>query len=419
MTETRLIELGKRVTGREHSLFGGDYQRASHRLREAFSGKRILVVGAAGSIGSSTLRCILDWNPAEALLVDTAENNLVEVLRDLRSDPAVAEANLAIQPIDFGSPMMERILAQHPSFDWVFNFAAVKHVRSERDVPSLLQMADTNLLKADRFLGWLRTYGHGGDGVFFVSSDKAANPANLMGASKRMMEQLLFWHGSPEARQGNLHGEPCSGKPLRCTTARFANVAFSDGSLLLGFLNRIAKRQPLAGPSDIRRYFVTLEEAGQICCLAAVLPSHGEILVPRLSPIEDQKDFREIAVLVLAYHGLEPTWVDSEAAARQALPSGRRWPCYFAPSKAMGEKEYEEFVGVGEAPVEIGLKHLHVVTPPPLPTTALLKQVFSDLAGWREAPATCAGKEQIVECMKLVVDSLQHVSKDHSLDKGM
>jgi len=419
MTEIRLIELGKLVTGRERSLFGGDYQRASGRLQEAFSGKRILVVGAAGSIGSSTLRCILDWKPEETLLVDTAENNLVEVLREIRSDPAVAESNLSIQPIDFGSPMMERILAQHPGFDWVFNFAAVKQVRIERDVPSLLQMAVTNLLKADRFLGGPRKHGHGGDGVFFVSPDKAANPAQLMGASKRMMEQLLFWHGSRDAGQENLQGEPCAGKPLRCTTARFANVAFSDGSLLLGFLNRIAKRQPLAGPSDIRRYFVTLEEAGQICCLAAVLPSHGEILVPRLSPVEDQKDFREIAALVLDYHGLEPIWVDSEIAARQALPSGKSWPCYFAPSKAMGEKEYEEFVGAGEVPVEIGLDKLHVVTPPPLPTTALLKKVFADLAAWREAPATCSGKEQIVDCMKLVVDSLQHVTRDHSLDKGM
>lgn len=419
MTETRLLELGKLVTGRDRSLFEDDYRRASAPLREAFAGKRILLVGAAGSIGSSTLRCLLEWAPEEALLVDTAENNLVEVLREIRSDPKVAGSNVVIQPIDFGSPMMECILAQHPGFDWVFNFAAVKHVRSERDVPSLLQMADTNLLKADRFLGWLRTYGHGGDGVFFVSSDKAANPANLMGASKRIMEQLLFWHGSPDAAQGTIQGEPCAGKPLRCTTARFANVAFSDGSLLLGYLNRIAKRQPLAGPSDIRRYFVTLEEAGQICCLAAVLPSHGEILVPRLSPIEDQKDFREIAALVLEYHGLKPVWVESETAARQALPSGKNWPCYFAPSKAMGEKEYEEFVGAGEVPVEIGLDKLHVVTPPPLPTTALLKKVFADLAGWRKAPATCGGKEQIVDCMKLVVDSLQHVTKDHSLDKGM
>lgn len=419
MTETRLIELGKLVTGRECSLFRGDYERASSRLQEAFSGKRILVVGAAGSIGSSTLRCILDWNPEETLLVDTAENNLVEVLREIRSDPLVAETNLSIQPIDFGSPMMEHILAQHSGFDWVFNFAAVKHVRSERDVPSLLQMADTNLLKADRFLGWLRKHGHGRDGVFFVSSDKAANPANLMGASKRMMEQLLFWHGSPDALQGTLQGEPCDGKPLRCTTARFANVAFSDGSLLLGFLNRISKSQPLAGPSDIRRYFVTLEEAGQICCLAAVLPSHGEILVPRLSPIEDQKDFREIAELVLDYHGLVPVWVDSEVAARQTMPSGKNWPCYFAPSKAMGEKEYEEFVGRGELPVEIGLENLHVVTPPPLPTTYLLKKVFAELARWRESPAKCGGKDQIIDCMKLVVDSLRHVTKDHSLDKGM
>jgi FlaA1/EpsC-like NDP-sugar epimerase len=419
MTETRLIELGRLITGRDRSLFELDYLKASKRMQEAFTGKRILVVGAAGSIGSSTLHCLLAWNPEEALLVDTAENNLVEVLRDIRSDPAFAESNVAIQPIDFGSPMMESILAQHPGFDWVFNFAAVKHVRSERDVPSLLQMVDTNLLKADRFLGWLRKHGHGGEGVFFVSSDKAANPANLMGASKRMMEQLVFWHGSPDANQGNLQGEACEGERLRCTTARFANVAFSDGSLLLGFLNRIAKGQPLAGPSDIRRYFVTLEEAGQICCLAAVLPSHGQILVPRLSPIEDQKDFKEIATLVLGYYGLKPKWTDSEVTARQMVPPAGTWPCFFAPSKAMGEKEYEEFVGAGETPVEIGLGKLHLVEPPPLPSTELLKSVFGNLARWRNDPASCLGKDQIVDCMKQVVDSLQHVIKDHSLDKGM
>ncbi|BDU70460.1 UDP-N-acetylglucosamine 4,6-dehydratase [Geothrix oryzae] len=419
MAETRLLELGRLVTGRKQSLFESDYRAAAVQLEEAFSNRRILVVGAAGSIGSATLRCLLEWRPGEVLLVDTAENNLVEVLREIRSDPKVGESNIAIEPIDFGSPMMESILAGQAGFDWVFNFAAVKHVRSERDVPSLLQMVDTNLLKADRFLGWLRKYGHGQMGVFFVSSDKAANPANLMGASKRMMEQLLIWHGSEDASQGNLHGEPIEGNPLRCTTARFANVAFSDGSLLLGFLNRIAKGQPLAGPSDIRRYFVTLEEAGQICCLGAICPSHGQILVPRLSLADDQKNFKQIAELVLHHYGLEPRWLDTEASARLATPSGTTWPCFFAPSQAMGEKEYEEFVGTGETPLEIGLDNLHIVEPPPLPETKTLKEVFGKLARWREEPDLCTGKEQIVDCMKLVVDSLHHVTREHSLDKGM
>lgn len=419
MTETRLIELGRLVTGREVSLFEADYRQATHRLRGAFAGKRILVVGAAGSIGSSTLRCLLEWGPMETLLVDTAENNLVEVLREIRSDPALAEANVAIEPIDFGSPMMESILAQHQGFDWVFNFAAAKHVRSERDVPSLLQMVDTNLLKADRFLGWVRKHGHGREGVFFVSSDKAANPANLMGASKRIMEQMLFWHGSPDADSSNLQGGTHEGKPLRCTTARFANVAFSDGSLLLGFLHRIAKKQPLAGPSNIRRYFVTLEEAGQICCLAAVLPSHGQILVPRLSPVEDQKGFKDIAAMVLGYHGWRPKWVDSELIALRSVPSQGEWPCFFAPSKAMGEKEYEEFVGKGETTLEVGLDKLLLVEPPPLPATEVLKDVFGLLARWRENPASCLAKDQIVACLNRVVESLEHVTKDHSLDKGM
>jgi len=175
----------------------------------------------------------------------------------------------------------------------------------------------------------------------------------------------------------------------------------------------------LAGPSNIRRYFVTMEEAGQICCLAAVLPSHGQILVPRLSPIEDQKDFKEIASLVLGYHGFQPRWIESEEGARQASPSGKHWPCFFAPSKAMGEKEYEEFVGKGEAPLEIGLSALHLVEPPPLPSTETLKVVFSELARWRDNPSICAGKDAIAERVRMVVDSVQFVTKEHSLDKGM
>jgi FlaA1/EpsC-like NDP-sugar epimerase len=419
VSENKLVELGRIVTGRPKSLFEEDYQKSSARLREAFEGKRILVVGAAGSIGSSTVRCLLEWSPKETFLVDTAENNLVELLREIRSDAALSDANLTIQPIDFGSPMMERVLRNHSRFDWIFNFAAVKHVRSERDVPSLLQMMDTNLIKADRFLGWVRSHGHGQDGVFFVSSDKAANPANIMGATKRVMELLLFWHGSPESQGLTLAGAPCFGPPLRSTTARFANVAFSDGSLLLGFLNRISKNQPLAGPSNIRRYFVTLEEAGQICCLAAALPKSGEILVPRLSPETDLRDFKGIASLVLSHYGYTPRWCESEAEARSAGLSPSEWPCYFAPANTMGEKEFEEFVAKNETTREIGLTALQVVNAQRHSMYGDLEMVIQTLDRWKSNATEDLEKNAILRCLQRVVGSMDHVDSRLSLDQRM
>ncbi len=419
MPDLKLVDLGRRVTGRPVSLFREDFLAASAALSAAFAGRRILLVGAAGSIGGATLRCLLEWGPAEVLLVDTAENNLVETLREIRSDPAYAGAPVAIEPIDFGSPMMEGILRQQPPFDWVFNFAAVKHVRSERDVPSLFQMVDTNLLKADRFLGWVRAWGHGGAGTFFVSSDKAANPANLMGASKRIMEQLLFWHGSEACQGTTLLGAACSGGPLRTTTARFANVAFSDGSLLHGWLHRLAKGQPLAGPSDIRRYFVTLEEAGQICTLAAVLPAAGGILVPRLSPAEDLRDFKELAELVVRHHGYEPRWHATEAGARLDTPGDGFWPCFFSPSETMGEKPYEEFAGQGEVLLEMGLRALQVVGAAPNPSTEALSAAFAQLRDWRERAGLGVSKRDIARCMAALVPTLQHRDFKRSLDLGM
>ena len=419
MIDARLIELGRLVTGRPESLFKGDYHRHFDSLRKAFSGRRILVVGAAGSIGSSTLRCLLEWEPAETLLVDIAENNLVELLRSIRSDANLAQSHVAIQPVDYGSPIMERILQTHLPFDWVFNFAAAKHVRSERDVPSLLQMMDTNLLKADRFLGWLRKYGHGNEGVFFVSSDKAANPTNLMGASKRMMEQLLFWHASSDSAGSTLLGASCDGGPLRCTTARFANVAFSDGSLLQGFLNRIAKHQPLAGPSDIRRYFVTLEESGHICTLASLLARPGEVLIPALDELSDLKDFREIAELVLRFYGHEPNWCTSDHEAQAAVVQDGRWPCWFSPGDSMGEKPFEEFVGKGEHVREIGCQSVRIVRPASLPPTSELEAMFHRLLGWVEHPDETVTKEAILACVKKVVPTLSHANSQKSLDARM
>lgn len=409
------------VTGRSTPLFQGDLESNWAGMKELVRGRRVLVVGAAGSLGSSTVFPVLGLEPREVCLVDLAENNLVELLRSIRSSQELADAPVAIQPIDYGSPIMERFLCQSEPFELVLNFSAVKHVRSERDAVSLLHLLDTNLLKADRFLGWLRRYGHGGKGVFFVSSDKAANPANLMGASKRVMEHMIFWHGSPEAEGRTLLAEDGAfGPPLpRVTTARFANVAFSDGSLPWGFLQRLAKGQPLSGPSDVKRFLLSLREAGQLCTLASLFLEAGHILVPRLDPEADMISFREIAESTLAFHGLKARWCQDEAEARTVAPGQGEWPCFFAPSDTMGEKMYEEFVGDGERSVEVGLRELLAVPYAQAPSTADLRATFAGLEAFRTHPGRPVGKGDLVDLIRAVVPTLQHVDSERSLDRKM
>jgi FlaA1/EpsC-like NDP-sugar epimerase len=413
--------LSARVTGRPAPLFQADLDGHRGALRAVVEGRRVLVVGAAGSLGSSTVFPLLSLSPKEVCLVDLAENNLVELLRSIRSSAELSDAPVAIQPIDYGSPVMERFLRRSEPFDLVLNFSAVKHVRSERDEVSLLHLLDTNLLKADRFLGWLRRFGHGSRGVFFVSSDKAANPANLMGASKRVMEHMIFWHGSAEAEGRTLLEEGAAfGASLpRVTTARFANVAFSDGSLPWGFLQRLAKGQPLSGPSDVKRFLLSLQEAGQLCTLAGVLLADRHILVPRLDPDADMVSFKDIAEATLDFHRLKPRWCASDREARDMAPAAGEWPCYFSASDTMGEKMYEEFVADGERSVEVGLKELLAVPYEAAPDSGALRAVFARLEALRAEPDAPVAKADLVEAIRAVVPTLQHVDSEHSLDRKM
>lgn len=411
-----------RLTTRDRSLFALDLAERSQDLIARVAGRSVLVIGGAGSIGSATIRKLLRWSPSEVTIVDLAENNLVELLRSLRSSQAHAHAPVRIEPIDYGSPIMERFLADHPRFDLVLNFAAVKHVRSERDEVSLLHLIDTNLLKADRLLGWLRRHRHGRHGVFFVSSDKAANPANVMGASKRLMEHLLFWHAAPAAEghtlreRGAGHGPPL---PV-ATSARFANVAFSDGSLPWAFLQRVAQQQPLSGPSDIRRYLISLEEAGDLCAIASLLCPSRHVLVPRLDPESNLVDFREIAIATLELLGYAPRWCESEDEAR-SLTCGEsgQWPCYFAPTEAMGEKPSEEFVGRDERTIELESSSTMAIPYAHDPDTDLLRSVFRDFERWVSDPSSRVRKSDILDAIRSVVPTLEHVDSNVSLDARM
>lgn len=406
------------VTGRARSLFDDDLARHADGLRDALSGRRVLVAGGAGSIGAATILELLDCDPAALAVLDPSENNLAELLRTVRSRERVFRGEFSVAPLDYGSPLARRWLGSQSPFDWVLSFAALKHVRSERDAVSVLRMLEVNLLAADRFLGVLRAQGHGQRGVFTVSTDKAATPVSLMGASKRALELLLWAHGTnTSATSGGGDAAPL----VRATTARFANVAFSDGSLPWGFLQRLAKGQPLAAPGDVRRYLVSPREAGQLCLVATALAPDRRVLVPRLLPERDLTDFVRVAEATLREHGLQPSYYESEDEARGAVERDRRagrYPVLVTRSDTSGEKDEEIFVAKGETAEECGLDAALVVpAPTSLPDEALaaLLTLIEDGCE-RGLPVS---KPSITEALSRVVPELVHHDTGKSLDAKM
>lgn len=354
------------ATGRAHSLFGDDMRMAADALRARVAGRRILAVGAAGTIGSATVETILSFAPAAITVVDQNENALAELVRRLRSRPGgVGATELRTLPIDYGAPVMARLIAEEPPFDLVLHFAAIKHVRSEKDIYSLLQMIDTNVVKLARLLHSLGRRGFGGR-LFAVSTDKAANPTSFMGATKRVMEHVAFQIGAEAAPDAEI------------TSARFANVAFSNGSLLQSFENRLALGQPLAAPQDTRRYFVSRRESGQICAIAAAFAPPGAIVIPRLDPEKQLTLLEAVARRFLERAGLTPAIYEEETAARAGLASDRaagRWPLLLTPLDTVGEKPFEEFVGSSERADDIGLSALLAVRRAPVPAAELREVV--------------------------------------------
>ncbi|CCF20882.1 Predicted nucleoside-diphosphate sugar epimerase [Pseudorhizobium banfieldiae] len=340
------------ATGRADSLFEADITQSEAPLRAAITGKRVLAIGGAGSIGSSTVLQIAMRDPEVLHVIDQNENGLAELVRQLRSQPDLWSArDFQTLPLDYGSAAMRHLLASQPPYDLVLNFAALKHVRSEKDPFSTLQMFETNLLKQERLMHWLAGTGFAGR-FFTVSTDKAANPSSMMGASKRAMEHVLF----NSAAAATLSGTK--------TSARFANVAFSNGSLLQGFENRLARIEPLAAPRDTRRYFVSLRESGELCVLAAALAPDRTIVIPRLDPERHLVPLQTIAESFLRYHGYEPVHYFDEleacAAVKHEAEKGR-WPLLLTALDTSGEKPYEEFTTPRERTCEIGLPNLLAV----------------------------------------------------------
>ena len=316
------------VTKRDKSFFDNDLITNKERLTKEIRGKSILVIGGAGTIGSSFIKAALNYSPSELIVVDNNENGLTELTRTLRSDSTIiVPENYLTYPMSFNSDVFYKMLKMQGSFDIIANFAAHKHVRSEKDSFSIEAMIKNNVLDAKQFLDYLKL--NKPSHFFCVSTDKAANPVNVMGASKKLMENVIMAYS----------------KDFKITTARFANVAFSNGSLLYGYIERLLQRQPITCPSDVKRFFVSPEESGEICLLTCIIGGSGDIFFPKLN--EDQLvNFKDITLDFFKYLNREIKICQSESEAKEAanlIDEDSSYPCYFFRTDTSGEKLYEEF----------------------------------------------------------------------------
>lgn len=396
-------EMLARILKRNRSFFADDLESNSYAIREKCMGSRIMVIGAAGSIGSAFVKQILNFKPSCLHLVDISENNLVELVRDLRSSPMAMPDNFKTFAVAMGSLEFDRLLKSEDDYDYVVNFSALKHVRSERDPFSLMRMFDTNVIAVQRLITELA--GRATKKHFSVSSDKAANPANIMGATKIFMERILL----------------ASSDKVPFSTARFANVAFSDGSLLYGFIQRFAKKQPLSAPYDVKRYFISHEEAGQLCLLSCFLGDNRDIYFPDLDEEKDLLTFSEIAEIFLEARGYEPDLCGSENEAKEKAfmmtPESRRWPCYFFESDTTGEKDTEEFCTKYDHVVS-GLYHtINVIKQPPWQDTGSIDEALARFDTIKNSEKW--NKEDMVRAIKGVVPELMHEEKHKNLDQKM
>jgi len=384
-------------------LFQIDIQDNSAVLSEKIKEKSILVIGGAGSIGSSFIKSILHFKPASLVVVDVNENGLAELTRDLRSTKEMyVPADYVTYPMDFSSLVFEKMFRKRGGFDIVANFSAHKHVRSEKDIFSVEALVRNNVLNAKKLLDLLVEYPP--EEYFCVSTDKAANPVNIMGASKRIMEDVIFSYSDYF--------------PVK--TARFANVAFSNGSLPAGFLARIEKLQPLSAPMDTRRYFVSPEESGQICMLACMLGNNREIFFPLLAE-KQMMTFDKIAVNLLKVQSYEVLLCDSDAEAIEKAEllkqGGKQYPVHFSSSDTSGEKAYEEFYTDTENVDMKRLKSLGVVTGKSIPDKKKIAILFDRLnVAFDKADTT---KEEVVAIMQDYLPNFEHIETGKSLDNKM
>ena len=395
--------INRYVTKRAASMFFPDIEGNRIQLSQKITGKSVLVIGGAGSIGSSFIKALLPFKPGSLVVVDYNENALAELTRDLRSTKGMfIPDDYLPYPMDFASIVFEKMFRSRGGFDVVGNFSAHKHVRSEKDIFSVEALLQNNVLHAKLLLDLLTEFPP--EEYFCVSTDKAANPVNIMGASKRIMEDVIFSYSDKF--------------PVK--TARFANVAFSNGSLPAGFLARIQKLQPLSAPSDVCRYFVSPEESGQICLLAAMLGENRAIFFPKLAEAQ-MMTFDGIARLLLKEHGYEVLECSSDEEAIDKAEDLRNgsilYPVHFSIADTSGEKPFEEFVTETETADFDRFSSLGVITGKEIPDKSKVEKLFQDLNAAFEKDETT--KEEVIAIMKAYLPNFEHIETGKSLDSKM
>ena len=390
------------VTKREKSFFEKDLINNNNRLNSEINGKSILVIGGAGTIGASYIKAALKYNPAELIVVDTNENGLTELTRTLRSDSEIIVPDIYLTyPMSFNSDVFYKMLKKHGSFNIIANFAAHKHVRSEKDSFSIEAMINNNVIDAKRFLDYLSV--NKPSHFFCVSTDKAANPVNVMGGSKKLMENVIMSYS----------------KDLKITTARFANVAFSNGSLLYGYIERLLQRQPITCPSDVKRFFVSPEESGEICLLTCILGESGDIYFPKLN--ENQLvNFKTITEDFFKYLNKEIKVCFDEKQAKEAalhISENSSYPVYFFKTDTSGEKLYEEFYTSTD---DINLNRyesIGVITNSKKPSKSEINLIINEIEDLFKTETY--DKVDIIKIMNKILPDFNHIETGKTLDQKM
>lgn len=390
------------LIGREKELFVQDVKSHEHELGKIVSTSTFLVIGGAGSIGQAVTKEIFKRNPKKLHVVDISENNMVELVRDIRSSLGYIDGDFQTFALDIGSVEYDAFIKADGQYDYVLNLSALKHVRSEKDPFTLMRMIDVNILNTEKTLR--QSIANQTKKYFCVSTDKAANPVNMMGASKRIMEMFLMRRSLE----------------IQISTARFANVAFSDGSLLHGFNQRIQKRQPIVAPQDIKRYFVTPKESGELCLMSCIFGENRDIFFPKLSEELHLITFAEIAVKYLKQIGYEPYLCKSEDEARELahiLPAQGKWPCLFTDSDTTGEKDFEEFFTDNETLDMAKFQNLGVIKNAPTFDNVALEEFTQKIAQCKQEQHWT--KDQIVSLFHRMIPDFGHKETGKYLDGKM
>ena len=390
------------LIGRENFLFDDDINKYEENLKKIVSSSSFLVLGGAGSIGQAVTKEIFKRNAKKLHVVDISENNMVELVRDIRSSYGYIDGDFQTFALDIGSVEYDAFIQADGKYDYVLNLSALKHVRSEKDPFTLMRMIDTNIFNTDKTLQ--QSINHGVKKYFCVSTDKAANPVNMMGASKKIMEMFVMRRSLD----------------IKVSMARFANVAFSDGSLLHGFNQRIEKKQPIVAPNDIKRYFVVPQESGELCLMSCIFGENRDIFFPKLSEALHLISFADIAIKYLEAKGYEPYLCEDEESARKlakTLPEEGKWPCLFTSSDTTGEKDFEEFFTDNETLDMQKFTNLGIIKNEAVFDEKLLEEFEKTMMGFQEKRSW--NKDQIVQIFFKMIPDFGHKETGKYLDGKM